>query len=118
MGNVSVISLVWTTLPVVLMAVYRLGWDAIVNATAERQPYIDLNRSEAGAYTADRTVMMDYRSYPFLNNWLVAFRKKQYLISSAMILSTALSVCACAVDVSSSHRNVGSHRDQFQCQHS
>jgi hypothetical protein len=93
LGRFSAISLLWTTLPVVLMAVYRLGWDAIVNATAARQPYIDLNRkSTAEANLADRTIMMDYRSYPGLYNWYVAFSKGQVLIGIAMILSLTLSI--------------------------
>jgi hypothetical protein len=91
-SHLSVISLVWTTLPTLLMVLYRLGWDVIVNATAERQPYIDLNRSESDAYTVDRTIMMDYRSYPIFKNWRIVFRKKQYLILIAMVLNTVLSI--------------------------
>jgi Protein of unknown function (DUF3433) len=84
--------LLWTALPAFLMALYRIGWDAIVSGTAERQPYIDLNIPEKDASTAQRTIMLDYRSYPILYNWIVAFRMKHILIGCAMLLSSVLSI--------------------------
>jgi hypothetical protein len=84
--------LLWTALPSFLMALYRIGWDAIVSATAERQPYVDLNATEDHASTAGRTVMLDYRTYPILYNWVIAIRMKHGLIAFAMILNSILSL--------------------------
>ncbi|KIW01015.1 uncharacterized protein PV09_07532 [Verruconis gallopava] len=84
--------LLWTALPSFLMGLYRIGWDAIVMATAERQPYVEINRDEQDASTARETIMLDYRTYPLLYNWLVAFRLKHVLIGCAMMLSSVLSI--------------------------
>jgi Protein of unknown function (DUF3433) len=69
-------ALLWTALPVFIMVLYRLGFDAIVNATIERQPYIDLNRPANGKKraTARQTIMLDYRVYPMFYNWIIAFK--------------------------------------------
>jgi Protein of unknown function (DUF3433) len=84
--------LLWTTFPAFLMALYRLGWDAIVAGTAEREPFIALNRPEDKASAALKTVMLDYRTYPMLYNWLIAFRRKHGLIGCGMLLSSVLSI--------------------------
>ena len=84
--------LLWTTFPAFLMALYRLGWDAIVAGTAEREPFIALNRPEEAASPAVKTVMLDYRVYPMLYNWFIAFRRGDGLIGCGMLLSSVLSI--------------------------
>ncbi|KAH8668569.1 hypothetical protein BX600DRAFT_510655 [Xylariales sp. PMI_506] len=83
--------LLWTTLPVIVMTLYRYAWDAIVDATAERQPYVELARDRSRAANARHTIMLDYRSYPVLYNWAVAFKNGHYLISFSKLLSLVLS---------------------------
>jgi hypothetical protein len=84
--------LLWTSLPTFLMVLYRLGWEAMVAGTAEREPFIALNRPEKKAAPALKTVMLDYRTYPMLYNWFIAFRRRDGLIGCGMLLSSVLSM--------------------------
>jgi hypothetical protein len=82
----------WTALPAFLMSLYRIAWDGLVTATADRQPFVELARSKDKASSARRTIMLDYRSYPSLYNWAIAFHHQHYLLGFSMILSVVLSV--------------------------
>jgi hypothetical protein len=84
--------LLWTALPSFLMTLYRIAWDALVNATADRQPFVELARDKDNASSARRTVMLDYRSYPALYNWAIAFRNQHFLLGISMLLSVVLSI--------------------------
>jgi hypothetical protein len=84
--------LLWTALPAFLMTLYRMAWDALVNAASERQPFVELAQPGKEASSVRRTIMLDYRTYPSLYNWIIAFRRKHLLLSASMALSTILSI--------------------------
>jgi hypothetical protein len=84
--------LLWTALPAFLMTLYRMAWDTVVTATADRQPFIELARSKENASSVRRTIMLDYRFHPSLYNWVIAFRHKHHLLGFSMLLSVVLSV--------------------------
>jgi hypothetical protein len=72
--NVWVYGLLWTTLPSLVMTVYKIAWDTVVSATSDRQPFVELRRPRNKAATAKVTIMLDYRSYPAFRNWIEAFK--------------------------------------------
>jgi hypothetical protein len=84
--------LLWTALPALLMTLYRMAWDAVVTATADRQPFVELARPKDKASSVRRTIMLDYRYHPSLYNWVIAFRHGHHLLGFSMILSVVLSV--------------------------
>ncbi|KIW00561.1 uncharacterized protein PV09_07915 [Verruconis gallopava] len=84
--------LLWTALPAFLMTLYRMAWDAVVNATADRQPFLELSHTEAEASNMRKTVMLDYRNYPSWYSWAIAFSRGHCIIGMAMLLSIVLSV--------------------------
>jgi hypothetical protein len=84
--------LLWTTLPSFIMTLYGIMWGTVVSGTADRQPFIELSRPEETARTAKVTIMLDYRLYPSLYNWIVAFRNSHVLLGFAMLLSLLLSI--------------------------
>jgi hypothetical protein len=74
------------------MGLYRISWAAVVNAAADRQPFVEIARPKEHAATAERTIMLDYRSYPFFYSWAIAFHHSHYMIGFCMILNFLLSV--------------------------
>jgi hypothetical protein len=84
--------LLWTALPSFLMTLYRMSWDALVSAAAERQPFVELAQPRNKASSVRRTIMLDYRSYPSFYNWAIAFRRGHRLLCASMLLSTILSI--------------------------
>jgi hypothetical protein len=81
----------WTTLPSLIMSVYRLMWESVANGSAERQPYIELLKPREAAASAKTTIMLDYRSYPAIRSWFEAFRNRHNLLGCAMLLSLTIS---------------------------
>ncbi|KIW13499.1 hypothetical protein PV08_08687 [Exophiala spinifera] len=80
-------SLLWTSLPSFLFSIYALVWTALVDDSANRQPYIELRRG-AGAL---QTIMLDYRSMPGWKNWYVAFRNRHGHLATGFLLAFSLS---------------------------
>ena len=84
--------LLWTTFPTFLMALYRLAWDSIVTGAADREPFVELNKSRTSASDARHTILLDYRSHPSFSRWLVAIRLGHYVLGAGMLLNLLLSI--------------------------
>jgi hypothetical protein len=84
--------LLWTALPAFLMTLFHMAWEAVVTASADRQPFVELARPEDEAASMKRTVMLDYRNYPSWYSWLVAFRRGHHIIGVSLLLGIVLSV--------------------------
>jgi hypothetical protein len=80
--------LLWTSLPSFIFTLYSLTWAAVVAASYERQPFIELRRGG----NARRTIMLDYRAYPGFYNWVLAFMHDHIHIGCAMLLNLIVSV--------------------------
>jgi hypothetical protein len=80
--------LLWTSLPSFFVALYSLTWAAVVSASYERQPFIELIRGG----DPRRTIMLDYNTYPVFYNWYLAFMRRHIHIGCAMLLNTVVSV--------------------------
>lgn len=80
--------LLWTSLPSLIFTLYSLAWATVVAASYERQPFIELERGG----TARRTIMLDYRAYPGLYRWVLAFMHYHVHLGCAMLLSLVVAV--------------------------
>jgi len=92
-SNLWKYGLLWTSLPSLLMTLYKLLWDSIVSASADRQPFIELlpQRGKKPS-NAKVTILLDYRSYPTFYNWLMAFGNRHVILGFSMFLSLVLSI--------------------------
>jgi Protein of unknown function (DUF3433) len=82
--------ILYTTLPTLLMTIYRMMWESSVTAFADRQPYVDLKKPDGGS--AEATIMLDYRTFPALWAWFKALRNGHLLLSACLFLSLILSL--------------------------
>ncbi|RMZ87093.1 hypothetical protein DV736_g5686, partial [Chaetothyriales sp. CBS 134916] len=80
--------MLWTTLPSLIFTIFALFWAAVVGSVADRQPFVELHRGS----TARRTILLDYRTYPSVYSWAVAFRNLHPHVALAMLLSLVVSV--------------------------
>lgn len=86
------VGLLWTTLPSFIMVLNRLAWDSTISAAAERQPYVELRKPRENASNAQRSIMLDYRSYASLYSWAVAMRYGHWVLGCGMALNMLLSI--------------------------
>jgi hypothetical protein len=85
--------LLWTTVPTFLVKLFELMWTSVVEATAKRQPYVDLCCSTpVEAKNARQTILLDYGTHIPLVRWIVAFRNKHMLVCVSVMLSLAVSL--------------------------
>jgi Protein of unknown function (DUF3433) len=84
--------LLWTTLPPLLMALYKLIWESAVSACSLRQPFIELAKDQGDGAPAEKSILLDYRSYPTFRSWFIAFRNGHYLIGISILFSLILSI--------------------------
>lgn len=85
--------LLWTAVPTFSMKMFDLMWGTGVDATARRQPYVDLVRHPGKeTKTAKKTILPDYQSEPQLYNWVVAFRNRHCVVGASLLLSTVASL--------------------------
>ena len=80
--------LLWTTLPSLLMTVYKLAWDTIVTASMNRQPFVGLKKGAS----VRKTIMLDYRAHMQLFAWVKALANGHILLGFAMFLGQAFSI--------------------------
>jgi hypothetical protein len=80
----------WTFVPTLLMTLYGKLWDSVVSASADRQPYIELNK-ETGA-PGSLTIFLEYRSSPSFTVWLRAFCRGHVVLGFCMSLSLLMSL--------------------------
>ena len=74
----------YTTIPTFLMAVYGSMWEGIVDAVAERQPFVELVHGASSA----KTVLLDYRAGNKATSVWKALRLGHYLL--ALYMGTSL----------------------------
>ncbi|KAF7510034.1 hypothetical protein GJ744_007138 [Endocarpon pusillum] len=82
--------ILYTAFPTFIMTLYRTVWETAIAAFAERQPYIDLNTSTGAPPRS--TIMLDYRSEPFIYSWWAALRNKHFLLAACMFMSMVLAI--------------------------
>jgi hypothetical protein len=75
----------WTTLPTLLMILFRLSWSSVVDALADEAPFRELQR-ESGC-TMKQSVLLDYRRYSPFYSWVVALRNGNVLLGICMGLA-------------------------------
>ena len=85
--------LLWTSLPSFIFSLFGLAWAGIVGSSADRQPFVDLQRG-AGAR---QTIMLDYRSINSLYSWCVAIRRKHTHIALGLFLVLLVSTVLTAL---------------------
>ncbi|ETI26233.1 hypothetical protein G647_03010 [Cladophialophora carrionii CBS 160.54] len=80
--------LLWTTLPVLIIGLYKLFRDAVVAALVVETPYIELARtSRDRPVKARKSVYLDYRSYFAIVACGKAWKNKHYFLSICLVLS-------------------------------
>lgn len=84
--------LLWTTLPPLLMALYKLIWGSAVSACSQRQPFIELAKDQGNGAPAKNSILLDYRSYSTFLSWFIAFQNGHYLIGISILFSLILSI--------------------------
>ncbi|KAG4430109.1 hypothetical protein IFR05_014407 [Cadophora sp. M221] len=82
--------ILYTTLPAFLMTLYTMMVSSSVTSFVELQPFLDLAKPNGGP--ARNTIMLDYRTYPILYSFAIAFRNKHTLLGVYMMLSVVLTV--------------------------
>lgn len=88
--KISHYSLLWTTIPTLVINIFSFMWATIVAATAFRQPFVELHPSPGKVASARNTILLDYRSYSELNIWWKAFRRDHIGLGIAMLLASIL----------------------------
>lgn len=78
------------------MAIWNLGYFAMVAASLERQPYVELygGKDDHGksAKNAELTILLDYPSMSIFYSWYIAFGNRHFLLGLAIILQVLSSV--------------------------
>jgi hypothetical protein len=93
-SNVWRYGLLWTTLPSLIMTIYRIMWDTIVSGASDRQPFVEFKRLQKNPTPGDSTLnfKLDYKSYPSFFAWTVALRNGDIHLGLPMLLSLVLSI--------------------------
>ncbi|KEF55766.1 uncharacterized protein A1O9_08517 [Exophiala aquamarina CBS 119918] len=80
--------LLWTTLPVFIVGLYKLFRDSVRTALVFETPYIELAAAGRGkAVEAGKSVYLDYRTSFSIVAWWKAWKNKHYFLSLCLILS-------------------------------
>lgn len=80
--------LLWTTLPVFIVGLYKLFRDAVRTALVFETPYIELATAGTGkAVEAGKSVYLDYRTSFAIVAWWKAWKNKHYFLSLCLVLS-------------------------------
>ena len=82
----------WTLVPGIIMSLFALGYSATVAATAERQPYVELNHVQAEARSVNHTVLLDYPAKALLCAWAVAWHNRDFVLGLALLFQLIASV--------------------------
>jgi Protein of unknown function (DUF3433) len=81
------------------MTISPAAWDMVVNASWQRQPFVDLRRSQKDAVSAEKTVMVNYAAVSGLWNWVVAFRNRHVYLGCTFLLALVFSVVSLTADL-------------------
>jgi hypothetical protein len=85
----------WTLVPGVLTALLSIGYSALVTATAERQPYVELYRPlkhKRSRRSAKLTLLLDYSSQAIFYSWYIAFRNRHFVLGTGILLQLLASI--------------------------
>jgi hypothetical protein len=91
-SNILNYGLLWTALPSFVLSAYRTMWEVVVDASAERQPFVELTKPRPEAANAKLTIMLDYASMAAVRSWWRAFRNGHFHLGFAMVLTFAISL--------------------------
>ena len=82
----------WTLVPALIMSVVGICFGTMVSASAERQPYIELNHKNDKAKNAKLTILLDYPSSALLYSWAVALGNHHFLLAISLLVQLFVSV--------------------------
>ena len=86
-------SLLWTTLPAVVLTLYRLFREAVVSAFVVETPFIELNKSSAARRTKVRkSVYVDYRTSFSIIAWYEALKNNHTFLGLCLLFSFVVSL--------------------------
>lgn len=85
--------LLWTTLPVVVLTLYRLFREAIVTALVVETPFIELHKSSSIRPTKIRkSIYVDYRTSLSIVAWYKALQNSHTFLGLCMLFSFVVSI--------------------------
>jgi hypothetical protein len=82
--------LLWTTLPTLLVTLYKLFWDSAVTSFAAEVPFIEL--SKPTGCIAGHSVLLDYRTYPAYKSWLIALKNGHVILGLCLLQSLVVTI--------------------------
>jgi hypothetical protein len=84
--------LLWSSLPTLVFTLYKLGFDSVVWACADRQPFVELHEAGDRGARPERSALLNYRFVGIWKSWFVAIRNRHYLLGVCFILSLLLTL--------------------------
>ena len=72
----------WTTLPTLLVTLFRLSWGSVVDAFADETPFRELQNRDG--CTMEKSVLLNYRRYFSSYNWAIALKNGHVLLGFCM----------------------------------
>lgn len=95
LGSSWELNLLWTALPSLIFRLTVMYWDAIVAGFVDRQPYVELSRSqENGGVPFKKSILLDYRTTFSPFRWFAAFKNAHVLIGLSILLGLIFSTIA------------------------
>lgn len=88
------IGLSWTSLPVLIFSGYGMAYLAVVNASGDRQPYVELYDEEGQEEGAsfESSISLDYRSHNMFTKVWFAFKRRHLLLLIGFILAPVVTL--------------------------
>jgi hypothetical protein len=84
--------LLWSSLPTFVFTLYKLGFDSVVWACADRQPFVELREAGRRGARPERSTLLNYRFVGIWKSWFVAIRNRHYLLGACFVLSLLLTL--------------------------
>lgn len=85
--------LLWTTLPVIVLTLYRLFREAVVSALVVETPFMELHKSSlASPTTIQKSIYLDYRTSFSIVAWFKAVKNKHTFLGLCMLFSFVVSI--------------------------
>ena len=80
--------LLWTTLPSLLFTFYRFYFDSVVTSLVNEAPFAELYSTTGSPIK--KSLLLDYRTYPSLYSWAVAFRNRRTAVHARRLVQQHL----------------------------
>jgi hypothetical protein len=85
--------LLWTTLPIVILTLYRLFREAVVDSLVVEIPFMELYKSSSARPTTVRkSIYLDYRTSFTIIAWAKALKNKHTFLGLCMLFSFVVSI--------------------------